>query len=388
MTPHSSLVSSFRNKDDRLVGYLLYEYKYLQSLQVVTRGITHSYNNILTGALGRLDSNSDKKGACEQHSTLTELINRGVKDTETLFGFARLKRDPKVKHSLSGILEYTLLALEAVSPKNSITIGSFDNFIKVNGCFTDLVLMFFYVAENSIEAMAHGGNVDFEVSTQSQEGGGWVQVIVRDNGPGVEKSIIDEMFEPFTGTKEGCHKGLGLYLARRIAAEHDGTLDVLPGGQGASFIFRLPRAETADHEEKEPVAEKKKAVREHMEFAKHVFFIIDDDPVLLDFLVNGLQRKGHIVFSASTCKEALEEFRLINKIITIFLVDIGLAGSDGFECVKQLSAVNDAPEVIFMSGDVMDGQADFPPDAGFLSKPFTVGQVEEMARTCRSQDLK
>ena len=51
------------------------------------------------------------------------------------------------------------------------------------------------------------------------------QICVTDNGPGVATSRKEEIFQPFVTTKPpGEGKGLGLYIAREIAAYHDAAL--------------------------------------------------------------------------------------------------------------------------------------------------------------------
>jgi signal transduction histidine kinase len=69
---------------------------------------------------------------------------------------------------------------------------------------------------------------------------------VSDDGPGVPPDIAATLFEPHTiGQRTGGH-GLGLTIARGIAAAHGGGL-VLDGGTaaGASFVVSLPTDDQA-----------------------------------------------------------------------------------------------------------------------------------------------
>jgi signal transduction histidine kinase len=70
-----------------------------------------------------------------------------------------------------------------------------------------------------------------------------VEVVVRDDGPGVEESVRDTAFEPGVSGRSG-GAGLGLGIARRVAASFGGevTLDEPEGADdGAAFRVRLPR---------------------------------------------------------------------------------------------------------------------------------------------------
>ncbi len=69
-----------------------------------------------------------------------------------------------------------------------------------------------------------------------------VELVVRDNGPGVPPAMRDRLFEPYATSKpEGT--GLGLAIAERIAVEHGGDIvySDTPGG-GAVFTVSLPVA--------------------------------------------------------------------------------------------------------------------------------------------------
>lgn len=80
------------------------------------------------------------------------------------------------------------------------------------------------------------------------------RVIVRivDRGPGIPPAQLERVFEPFyrAGTSGSGHRGsgLGLAIARGFTEANAGTLHVesLPG-QGATFVFEMPLAESAGH---------------------------------------------------------------------------------------------------------------------------------------------
>ena len=72
-----------------------------------------------------------------------------------------------------------------------------------------------------------------------------VAIIVKDNGNGIPKNIVDKIFQPFFTTKPtGEGTGLGLSLSYDIITkEHNGTLKVeSKAEEGSSFIIHLPMA--------------------------------------------------------------------------------------------------------------------------------------------------
>lgn len=76
----------------------------------------------------------------------------------------------------------------------------------------------------------------------------WVDVVVRDNGIGIEPRFSDAVFQIFrrlhTRDEYGGGTGVGLAICRKIARSHGGDIWVAPasGGQGTQFTVRLPRA--------------------------------------------------------------------------------------------------------------------------------------------------
>jgi signal transduction histidine kinase len=71
-----------------------------------------------------------------------------------------------------------------------------------------------------------------------------VEIIVRDEGPGMSQKVLQQIFIPFFTTKDR-GTGLGLALCQRIVQHHGGVIEVrsiqAPAtGHGATFIIRLP----------------------------------------------------------------------------------------------------------------------------------------------------
>lgn len=73
-------------------------------------------------------------------------------------------------------------------------------------------------------------------------GGGAVQLVVGDSGPGVRAEDAPRIFDPFVTTKEpGKGTGLGLAIVQRIVHDHGGRVDVRQAREGgAAFVVTLP----------------------------------------------------------------------------------------------------------------------------------------------------
>jgi signal transduction histidine kinase len=76
-------------------------------------------------------------------------------------------------------------------------------------------------------------------------GEGWVEIAVRDDGPGISKKVLESLFIPFFTTKEK-GTGLGLAISQSIVQAAGGMIDVVSHpGSGSTFRVLLPGAPAA-----------------------------------------------------------------------------------------------------------------------------------------------
>ncbi|MBE0596780.1 MAG: histidine kinase [Desulfuromonadales bacterium] len=99
---------------------------------------------------------------------------------------------------------------------------------KMSYCFRSILT-------NSLEAMGRGGRLE----VRSERHGDQLQVIITDNGPGMNQEMIREITAPFFSTKEK-GSGLGLSLCARILEGHGADFEIQSAeGIGTTFIIRL-----------------------------------------------------------------------------------------------------------------------------------------------------
>ena len=101
------------------------------------------------------------------------------------------------------------------------------------------------VIENLLSnAIAHAPEqtaVSVTIRTEEHQDRNWVQVMVKNQGPGIPSEMRAQLFEPFVAGSTSKGLGLGLYLASRIAEIHRGHLSVdSPPEGGAAFTLSIP----------------------------------------------------------------------------------------------------------------------------------------------------
>lgn len=105
-----------------------------------------------------------------------------------------------------------------------------------------LRLVLVNLCNNAAAAMdGHSGTIMLGAHARDSQ----VVIEVRDDGPGIDPSIRDTLFEPYVSTKEvGEGMGLGLAISKKIMLDHGGDLVLVrTGPEGTCFGVNLQRAE-------------------------------------------------------------------------------------------------------------------------------------------------
>jgi signal transduction histidine kinase len=97
------------------------------------------------------------------------------------------------------------------------------------------------LALNAIDAMSGGGTL--ALASGRSETHAWIEI--RDSGRGMSAETLARLGEPFFTTKEN-GTGLGVALARRLAEQHGGALELeSKEGEGTRAVLKLPFDRTA-----------------------------------------------------------------------------------------------------------------------------------------------
>ncbi len=99
--------------------------------------------------------------------------------------------------------------------------------------------------KNSIEAMASVDKRQLTLATGADDAG-FVQITIRDTGPGLSPEVMAKLFQPFVTTK-ATGMGIGLTICQSIVEAHGGHIFVLQDElPGAGFRIRLPLPNRVD----------------------------------------------------------------------------------------------------------------------------------------------
>ncbi len=97
---------------------------------------------------------------------------------------------------------------------------------------------------NASEAVADGSNPEIVIDVKPRIN--QAQIIVTDNGPGIDSKALKNIFEPFYTTKTK-GSGLGLFHTRKLMETMSGTINVESGGKKQTkFVLSLPLADKGE----------------------------------------------------------------------------------------------------------------------------------------------
>ena len=205
--------------------------------------------------------------------------------------------------------------------------------IYVNGDRDRLTQVVTNLVENAAKYTEPGGQIVVRVEQRDEE----ALLRVRDNGIGIAAEDLEQVFEPFTKSRNPLANassglGLGLNLVRRIVELHGGRVLATSGGLGAGseFVLSLPvaPAHAGRPEASEPPREGGRT-----QYQRRVL-IVDDHEEIRTSIARLVRSWGHEVAVADNGPSALSLAETFHPDCAI--VDLSLPGMNGIELARRL----------------------------------------------------
>jgi two-component system, NtrC family, sensor histidine kinase PilS len=225
----------------------------LAMLGELAAGVAHEIRNPLASISGSIQVLNDSlsKGQAHVNKRLMDIVLREVDRLNHLVSdflqFARPQRSKIEEFDLNKLIKDTLYLFQTSqrwSQKIEVE-ATFQRPLTIASDPQQLKQVFWNVLMNAYEAMPNGGMVRVRTeresgSSSSKEAERAVRIKVEDTGPGIDLSVIEDMFKPFsTAKKDG--SGLGLAIVKKIVENLGGEVSGynLQGG-GAAISIVLP----------------------------------------------------------------------------------------------------------------------------------------------------
>jgi len=218
--------------------------RHLAAIGKLAGGVAHEIRNPLSSIKGfatyfgkRYEHNSEDRETAQIMVQEVERINRSVTQ---LLEFSKPMAVENKEVSLHELIAHSLKLVQHDLDKKSIqaivNIQTDQASFRTDPDRMNQILLNLYM--NAIAAMGEKGILAIDVLDLPDDGG--IQIHVTDNGTGIDRDHLDEVFDPyFTTRPEGT--GLGLSIVHRIVENLKGDIRVESDPKtGTRFMIRLP----------------------------------------------------------------------------------------------------------------------------------------------------
>ena len=227
---------------------ILLESHKLRAIGTLVAGVAHELNNPLNNTMlsaSALKEDMDELDRAEKDEILDDVISeteRAQRIVRNLLDFAR-KSEARIKPlDMERILKKSinLVANQVRMAKIKLKFACDPDLPHVHGDEQMLKQVFVNLILNAVDVLPPRGLIHINVRKSREPG--YVEVEVRDNGPGIPDHLQSRIFDPFFTTKgRGKGTGLGLSVSQGIIHKLEGfiSLESRPGN-GSAFRVSLP----------------------------------------------------------------------------------------------------------------------------------------------------
>jgi len=381
----------------------LFQAQKMEAVGTLAGGIAHDFNNllqviqgyteVLQGEVGR------NKSSLEALRKIHRSAKRGAELTGQLLTFSRKVQSERRPLDLNQEVIQVKNLLERTIPKMiQIELYLSENPAVISADPIQVEQAIMNLAVNAKDAMPEGGKIVIETGRVRLDEqfckthlgarpGEYVLLSISDTGHGMQREILDHVFEPFYTTKDvGKGTGLGLAMVYGIVKNHEGyilcysELDV-----GTTFRIYLPALEQSGERQKTGEEE------DYFKGGDETILLVDDEEYIRELGVELLTDAGYQVLAATDGEEGLDLYRREQEKIDLIILDLVIPGMGGKKCYEEILKINPKAKVLIVSGYSANGPGEEAIKAGamgFVGKPFDVSHLLKTIREILDQDTE
>ncbi len=368
----------------------------MESIGTLVGGIAHDFNNILAAIIGFTElASSSLPESFPSRKYLSEVLksgNRAKNLVQQLLTFSRPTDQDMKPIRLSSVVKETMSMVRATLPatieiaqdievdRGSILADS----TQIHQVLINLCTNAGYVLKESGGIIKVGlSKIDADSKMALQipdlEAGEYLNLVVQDNGPGMEKTTLDRIFEPFFTTKgPGEGSGLGLSVVHGIVKSHGGAITVQSEpGLGTVFEIYLPLIQDA------ALTEAEDEITSLPRGDERVLFL-DDEAMLAELGQSHLENLGYSVTSRTSSNEALELFKASPEDFDLIITDMTMPEMTGFDFAVEVMRIRPNFPIIICTGyhqQITEEIVTKRGIKGFLMKPYSASELAKIVRT-------
>jgi len=366
----------------------------MEAIGTFAGGISHDFNNLLTGMLGYCDLLlSQLNPSTEAFADVNEIRALAVRGTELSRQILAVSRkavlQPAVLDPNAIVLGLDRLLRRLVGEHIALHTHLDSEVGTVRADAGQLEQALLNLVSNARDAMPSGGRIDIRVGPISPEQRQrftldaqteWTSISVADNGTGMSDDVKAHIFEPFFTTKaRGKGSGLGLALACSMVERAGGEIRVESTlGVGTTMHLLLPRLD-------ETVERPSDADQESGSLAgTETILLAEDEDAVRTVATAALERRGYRVLAAANGDAALAISLAFPGRIDLLVTDVVMPGMNGRALADRLVMLRPGLPVLYVSGytdDEVLRKGISADERTLLAKPFTSLELSRRVRT-------
>ncbi len=351
----------------------------MESLGSLAGGVAHDMNNVLGAILGLASAHIDSlpygSPVHKALDTICKATERGGKMVKSLLSFARQSPTEERKLDVNAVLKEQVTLLERTTlAKVQLQLKLEPNLHPILGDVSALTHAFMNLCVNAVDAMPDRGTLILHTRNVDSH---WIEVVVEDNGIGMQKEVLEKAMDPFFTTKGvGKGTGLGLSMVFSTVQAHRGHI-VLQSepGQGTRVVLRFPTCEQESPSQAPGPVVTKKVITPQGPLD---VLLVDDDDLVQGSIQMLLEVMGHRVNTAGTGERAL---RLLEEGLEpdLVILDMNMPGLGGTGTLPRLRGLRPKVPVLLSTGRADHAAVDLAsahPGVILVAKPFGLRELQ------------
>ncbi len=272
----------------------------------------------------------------------TQIVNDLLDMSRIMTGQVRLDlQTVELRDAVANALEAIRPAADAKRIRLENALDGSIGWTKVDPARLQQVL--WNLLSNAIKFTPPGGHVHVALERVNSH----AEIAIEDSGVGIAPGFLPYVFERFrqadgSTTRRHGGLGLGLSIVKSLVELHGGSVKAASPGEGQGAIFTLTLPIVPTHAEEGGVDSRARFARDLDALPRLndiAVLVVDDEADSLLFFGRLLEECGARVLLAVDADQAMDTLR--SESVDILISDIGMAGADGYQLIREMRALPD-----------------------------------------------
>lgn len=393
--PHGEVVGVLSTAEDitqnvNLEKQLLQSQK-MEAIGTLAGGIAHDFNNILTSIMNStelaMEDIPEDSMAWKDLKRCLKAAVRGSGLIKQILTFSRPTQEGFVPTDLSEVVREAVALIKVSVPRNIHVASQIDE--ELPFCLADPTQVHQIVMNlttNAFQALGEGrGTISIRLARfvldrddphfGRMEPGIYTLLSIEDDGPGIDESIQDKIYDPFFTTKgKGEGTGLGLAVVHGIVGNHGGEIRLSSSPGCTRFEILLPTMRDFCLLPGE--------CAHALSMGTESVAFVEDDEDQLALIPRVLTQLGYTVHPFHGGREALQAIGEGRQHVDLVITDYDMPDLNGLDLARALGELRPDLPVILVSG--RKRAAAFSARSNniklFLDKPYNKNMVGRAIR--------